>query len=63
MAHTLQLALIAEGVETQDQVDFLIARGVRQAQGWKFARAMPLGDLLAGLRASGRATPADAAGM
>ena len=52
MAHTLKLALIAEGVETQDQVDFLIARGVRQAQGWKFARAMPLVELLAGLRAA-----------
>ena len=57
MAHTLKLALIAEGVETQDQVDFLIARGVRQAQGWKFARAMPLVELLAGLRAAPPAHP------
>ena len=57
MAHMLKLALIAEGVETQDQVDFLIARGVRQAQGWKFARAMPLNDLLAGMRPQPAVSP------
>lgn len=57
MAHMLKLALIAEGVETQDQVDFLIARGVRQAQGWRFARAMPLNDLLAGMRPQPAVSP------
>ncbi|WP_158641495.1 EAL domain-containing protein [Acidovorax delafieldii] len=57
MAHMLKLALIAEGVETQDQVDFLIARGVRQAQGWKFAHAMPLNDLLAGMRPQPAVSP------
>ena len=57
MAHMLKLALIAEGVETQDQVDVLIARGVRQAQGWKFARAMPLNDLLAGMRPQPAVSP------
>lgn len=36
----LRLQVVAEGVETQEQVDYLQSLGVRYVQGWLFARAM-----------------------
>lgn len=41
MASTLGLAIVAEGVETADQLAYLRSRHVRYAQGWFFAKAMP----------------------
>jgi diguanylate cyclase (GGDEF)-like protein/PAS domain S-box-containing protein len=43
MAHGLNLKVVAEGVETTDQLDFLLRRRCDEAQGFYFARPMPIG--------------------
>jgi len=40
MAHSLQLRVVAEGVETEAQRDQLVAMGVDEMQGYLFARPM-----------------------
>lgn len=44
LAHSLGLSVIAEGVETQDQRDCLIAHGCHAYQGYLFGRPMPIAD-------------------
>ena len=41
MAHTLKLQVIAEGVETQSQLDFLISNACDLYQGYLFSRPVP----------------------
>ena len=45
LARELELEVVAEGVETQEQADFLKSHGVQYAQGWLYAAAMPEDEL------------------
>jgi diguanylate cyclase (GGDEF)-like protein/PAS domain S-box-containing protein len=54
LAHSLKLKVVAEGVETQAQLDFLRDHDCDEMQGYFFARPMPAADcaraLIAGLQ-------------
>ena len=41
LAHNLRLSVIAEGVETADQLAYLRAQGCDQMQGYYFSRPLP----------------------
>jgi diguanylate cyclase (GGDEF)-like protein len=59
LAHELGLDVIAEGVETEAQMRFLIGAGCEQAQGYYFSRPVTAADATAILR-EGRIAPAPA---
>ncbi len=42
IANDLNLKILSEGVENKEQVDFLVASGCHMAQGYYFARPMPV---------------------
>ncbi len=41
MAHSLELNVLAEGVETKQQIDFLLSHGCQTAQGFFYSEAIP----------------------
>jgi EAL domain-containing protein (putative c-di-GMP-specific phosphodiesterase class I) len=45
MAHSLDLEVIAEGVETADQLAFLAAEKCDRVQGFYFSQGVPLASL------------------
>jgi EAL domain-containing protein (putative c-di-GMP-specific phosphodiesterase class I) len=51
MAHTMNLKVLAEGVETSDQLHFLTERGCDEVQGYYLALPMTADDLTASLEA------------
>ena len=50
MAQALNLRVIAEGVETSEQYDYLAKLGCAEGQGYVFARPMPCEDLISFFR-------------
>lgn len=50
LGHSLQLRVIAEGVETREQIDILREYGCEEMQGFYFSRPIPAGEIDALLR-------------
>ncbi|HXF17987.1 MAG TPA: EAL domain-containing protein [Burkholderiales bacterium] len=46
MAHSLQLEVVAEGVETREQYEFLQSRGCDQIQGFYFSKPIPANEVV-----------------
>jgi EAL domain-containing protein (putative c-di-GMP-specific phosphodiesterase class I) len=45
LAQDLGLDVVAEGVETPEQARLLVELGCPRAQGWLFAKALPIAEL------------------
>jgi len=54
MAKSLGLTMVAEGVESPDQMDWLIAHGVHLGQGYLFSQPLSAGDFVAFFRTNRR---------
>ena len=50
LAHTIGLVVVAEGVETEEQFEFLKANGCNRVQGFLFSPAVPAADARALMR-------------
>jgi diguanylate cyclase (GGDEF)-like protein/PAS domain S-box-containing protein len=53
LGHALKMKIVAEGVESPEQLAFLTASGCDEAQGYHFGRPMPFEDILALLKSAG----------
>ena len=56
MAHSLRLEVVAEGVETLEQLDYLRRHGCDRMQGYFFSRPLPAEEIVALLK-QGRRLP------
>ena len=56
MAKTLKLIIVGEGIERQDQADYLIKHDVGYGQGWLFAKPMPAKEFLVYFQKARRGT-------
>jgi EAL domain-containing protein (putative c-di-GMP-specific phosphodiesterase class I) len=59
LAHSLRLKVVAEGVETNDQLNFLTALGCDQYQGFHYSPALQAQDFEGLLRTRGQAPFSD----
>lgn len=48
MAKTLKLKMVAEGIETSKQEEWLRQHGVHYGRGWLYSKALPKEDFYAG---------------
>lgn len=55
LAHSLQISVVAEGVETEGQLEFLRQQHCDEIQGYYYARPMPWADLVQFLTKRGQA--------
>ena len=53
MAHSMQLCVVAEGVETEEQLDFLEREQCETIQGFLYSKAVPAEEFAAALRRAG----------
>ena len=57
MGRSLRLRVVAEGVETEEQMRELAEQGCVLQQGWLFANAMPAAEFAAYLRRTATGVP------
>jgi EAL domain-containing protein (putative c-di-GMP-specific phosphodiesterase class I) len=50
MAHLMRMGVVAEGVETAEQLEWVRARGIDRCQGYLFSRPVPAADFAGLLR-------------